>query len=27
MLDGQTENYLVVQAGSYQIPPVQKVSP
>ena len=27
MLDGQTENHLVVQADSYQIPPVQRVSP
>jgi hypothetical protein len=26
MLDGHTENNLVVQAGTYQIPPIQKVS-
>jgi len=26
MLDGQTENHLVVRAGTYQIPPIQKVS-
>jgi hypothetical protein len=25
MLDGQTENHLVVQAGTYQIPPIQEV--
>jgi hypothetical protein len=26
MLDGHTENNLVVQAGTYQIPPIQKMS-
>ena len=26
MLDGRTENSLVVQAGTYQIPPIQKAS-
>lgn len=26
MLDGRAQNHLVVQAGSYQIPPVQRVS-
>jgi hypothetical protein len=26
MLDGHTENNLVVQAGTYQIPPIQRVS-
>jgi hypothetical protein len=26
MLDGRAENHLVVQAGTYQIPPIQKVS-
>jgi hypothetical protein len=26
ILDGRTENNLVVQAGTYQIPPIQKMS-
>jgi len=26
MLDGQTKNNLVIQAGTYQIPPIQKVN-
>ena len=26
MLDGLTENNLVVQAGTYRIPPIQKMS-
>jgi hypothetical protein len=26
MLDGRTENHLVVQAGTYQIPPIRKVA-
>jgi hypothetical protein len=26
MLHGHTENNLVVQAGTYQIPPIQKMS-
>jgi len=25
MLDGHTENSLVVQAGTYQVPPIQKL--
>lgn len=27
MLDGRTLNHLVVRPGTYQIPPIQKVSP
>jgi hypothetical protein len=26
MLDGRTENNLVIQAGTYQIPPIQRAS-